>query len=50
MVLVVRQVAKRVRHLPVIKNWNGFWDVVRAPYKRVVAYFGSVSSKIDRNP
>lgn len=34
MVLVVRQVAKRVRHLPIIKNWNGFWDVVRAPYKR----------------
>jgi FkbM family methyltransferase len=31
---VVRQIARRVRHLPGIENWNGLWDVVRAPYTR----------------
>jgi FkbM family methyltransferase len=34
MVSVVRHIAKRVRHLPGIENWDGLWDTVRAPYKR----------------
>jgi FkbM family methyltransferase len=42
MVSVVRQIARRVRHLPGIENWNGLWDIVRGPYKHFLDAGGGV--------
>lgn len=30
----VRYVARRIRHLPGLRNWDGLWDSVRDPYQR----------------
>jgi len=33
---LVRQLARRVRHLPGIENWHGLWDAARGPYQRLL--------------
>ena len=40
---LIRQIARRVRHLPVLENRHGLWDTVRGPYQRLLNAGGGAS-------
>jgi FkbM family methyltransferase len=42
MISGVRRVARHIRHLPGLKNWDGLWDTVRGPYQRFLNAGGGV--------
>jgi len=42
MISGVRRVARHIRHLPGLRNWDGLWDAVRGPYQRFLNASGGV--------
>jgi FkbM family methyltransferase len=40
---LIRQIARRVRHLPLLENQHGLWDAVRGPYHRLLNARGGAS-------